>query len=342
MFRGQEIQPIIKKIFGEVRNYLTGEQVQVNCPKCQEEEGLAYPDDKFNLEINTTKRVFRCWKCDEPKFSGSLGRLIKTYGSNVDYALYKDYIGQFTNMVYSPDEDEDEQQFVVLPEEMILFSKMDTSNHEHLKAYTYLIVDRKLTNEQILKYRLGFCLTGKYAGRIIIPSYDNEGKLIYFVSRAFWSGLKPPYLNPKVDKDKIIFNEGYINWDSTVYLVEGVFDMFTLVNAVPQLGKTISKKMFYKLKEKKPNIVIALDPDAKKNAIEMFQKLSAIYVGEEEKIKFLNITGKYDIDEIRRYLGKSEIISKLYDAGKLEVEDYFMLKRGKSYGKNGKRRISYK
>ena len=87
---------------------------------------------------------------------------------------------------------------------------------------------------------------------------------------------------------------------------------------------------------------MALDPDAKKNAILMVQKLQAIYIGEEDKIKFVDIYGKYDIDEIRRKLGKSEIISKLYQARKLNVGDYLMLKRGKSYGKNGKRRISYR
>ena len=62
MVRGQEFHAIIQNVFGEVNGLQISEQLQVNCPYCQEREGLAYPDGKFNLEINTAKRKFRCWK----------------------------------------------------------------------------------------------------------------------------------------------------------------------------------------------------------------------------------------------------------------------------------------
>jgi hypothetical protein len=62
---------------------------------------------------------------------------------------------------------------------------MDSGNLEHFEAYNYLINDRKISREIILKYRLGFCTTGKYANRIIIPSYDAKGEINYFVSRTY-------------------------------------------------------------------------------------------------------------------------------------------------------------
>ena len=126
MIRGQEFHNIIQNIFGDVQGYLQSEQLQVNCPRCQEREGLSHPDGKFNLEINTAKRMFRCWKCDEPRFSGSLGRLVKMFGSHIDYDVYKSYAGIFHD--YDLNEDEKVYAPVKLPEEMIPFSQMESGN----------------------------------------------------------------------------------------------------------------------------------------------------------------------------------------------------------------------
>ena len=60
MIRGQEFHSIIENVFGDVQGLMQSEQIQVNCPQCQEREGLSEPDGKFNLEINTGKRMFRC------------------------------------------------------------------------------------------------------------------------------------------------------------------------------------------------------------------------------------------------------------------------------------------
>lgn len=81
--RGQEFHSIIQNVFGEVRGLHVSEQLQVNCPMCMERDGLSHPDGKFNLEISTgNKRVFRCWRCEDPKFSGSLRRLIRDFGKD--------------------------------------------------------------------------------------------------------------------------------------------------------------------------------------------------------------------------------------------------------------------
>jgi hypothetical protein len=342
MVRGQEFHSIIQNVFGDVNGLQVSEQVQVNCPHCQEREGLAYPDGKFNLEINTAKRMFRCWKCDEPKFSGSLGRLIRTFGTSIDYDLYKSYAGIYSDYSFEED-DEKEYVPVKLPEEMILFSQMEASNSEHFEAYNYMINVRMIPRDIILKYRLGFCTTGKYEKRIIVPSYDKNGEVNYFVARNYDIGdkKKKPYDNPRSDKDKIIFNEGYVNWDSTVYLVEGAFEMFSFpVNIIPMLGKTISSTLFLKLKELKPDIVVLLDPDAYKNAIELFYMLHNIYVGCEERVKLVKIPCEKDLDELRKNKGIDEVIKSLYTARGLTVDDYFINKLSKPYDKQGTRRYS--
>ncbi len=325
MVRGKEFHPIIERVFGDVRGYLEVEQIQVNCPRCQEKEDSSIPDGKFNLEINTAKRIFHCWKCDQPKFSGSLDRLIRIYGTKFDYDLYKDYGG---GEFHYDTEDEDEIVFVDLPTEFISFKNMNEFDSLHTEAYKYLLLERQISKEIMYKYKLGFCVEGKYEGRIIVPSYDKNGTLNYFLARAFRRGMKPPYLNPKQDKDKIIFNEGLINWDSTIYIVEGVFEMFSLpVNTVPMLGKTISKAMFMKLNEKKPQVVVLLDPDAFTSAIEMFQKLEGIYVGQEDKLRIVELKGKYDLDEIRRNKGIHVMNEHIRGARPLQLDDLFKIKK---------------
>lgn len=334
MVRGQEFHSIIQNIFGEANGLMHNEQIQVNCPRCQEREGLSSPDGKFNLEINTAKRMFRCWKCDEPRFSGSLGKLVRMTGSHSDFEMYKSYAG--IHQDYSYDDEEREYVQVKLPDEMIPFSKMDTSNPLHFEAYNYLVNDRKISRDIILRYRIGFCLTGKYANRIIIPSYDTSGEVSYFVGRYFGNEKKIkkklPYINPEADKDAIIFNEGLINWDSTVYLVEGAFEMLSFpVNIIPMLGKTLSTTLFMKLKELKPNVVVLLDPDAYKNSIELFYTLNTIYVGYEDRVKIIKLPTKDDLDELRKRKGIDEVIMSLYGARGLITDDYFIHKLNKPY-----------
>lgn len=334
MVRGHEFHSILQNIFEEVRGLNENEQLQVNCPRCQEREGLSHPDGKFNLEINTAKRMFRCWKCDEPRFSGSLGKLVRLFGSRIDYEVYKSYAGSFHD--YDIDEDQTEFIEVKLPDEMIGFSQMDVTNPEHFEAYNYLVNERKISRDVILKYRLGFCTTGRYAKRIIIPSYDKDGDVNYFVARYYGTDQKlrkhAPYRNPKADKDAIIFNEGLVNWDSTVYLVEGAFEMLSFpVNIVPMLGKTLSTTLFKKLKETKPEVVVLLDPDAYKNSIELYYTLSTIYIDCEERVKIVKLPTNEDLDELRKNQGLDEVIKALYGARGLTVDDYFIHNLRKPY-----------
>lgn len=331
MIRGYEFHTVIENVFSDVQNIGISEQIQVNCPRCQERDDLPYPDGKYNLEINTNKRIFRCWKCDEPKFSGSLGSLIKMYGTSIDYKVYTSFAKSY-NDYYKDNNSSEIETIVALPTEMIFFSDMEVGDKEHFKAYNYLVNDRLIERDLILKFNLGFCTYGKYSNRIIFPSYDINGCVNYFVARTYDSKNKIPYKNPKANKDTVVFNEGLINWDSTVYLVEGVFDMLSLPNSIPLLGKTIPYALYRVLKKRKPNIVLVLDPDAYKNAIEIFFTLKNVYVGYEDRIRIIKLPDNKDIDEIRREYGYDRIIDILYHAKTLTNEDYF-IKKMNSYGR---------
>jgi len=330
-----ELNSLIERIFDDVKNS-GGEQVQVNCPRCQDRDDLSEPDGKYNLEINFRKRKFRCWKCDEPFFSGDLKYLIREFGNVDDINEYKEY--EENNIDFFINEEEKVViQHVELPPEFIPFSSIDTSNPQHMEAYNALVLERKVDYKTAIKFRLGFCIEGRYSKKFVIPSYDANGRLNYFASRSYDKYAKNKHDNLKSSKDAIIFNEGYIDWDSTVYLVEGSFDFLSFnINTIPILGKVLGEKLFFKLKEKKPDIIVILDPDAWRNAMALYQQLLTIYYDCEDKVKIveLDVSGlnekgkmiKYDLDELKRFKGISAVVEEIKKARQLNDDDYLRIK----------------
>ena len=127
---------------------------------------------------------------------------------------------------------------------------------------------RGITREDIIKYNIGYCDSGHYANRIIIPSYDSDNRLNYFIARSVYDEEKFKYKNPPVSKNVIMF-ENQINWDEPITLVEGVFDAISVKrNVIPILGKFIPKILndtIYKKGVK--SIKILLDKDAQQQAL---------------------------------------------------------------------------
>ena len=57
----------------------------------------------------------------------------------------------------------------------------------------------------ILKYQIGYCEKGRYANKIIIPTYNADGVLDYFVARSFEKEPSRKYDAPSSDKNIIGF-----------------------------------------------------------------------------------------------------------------------------------------
>jgi len=125
---------------------------------------------------------------------------------------------------------------------------------------------RGITKIDLQKYKLGFCDDGIYGNRVIIPSYDENGILNYFVGRSFMGGGMK-YKNPNVSRDIVPF-DWFIAWSYPIVLCEGVFDAISIrTNAIPMLSKKPSNSLLRKIFEKQvKTIYIALDNDAKKDA----------------------------------------------------------------------------
>ena len=159
------------------------------------------------------------------------------------------------------DKPEVEEIFIDLPEEFISLTGKQQSRLS-LSARTYL-KNRGITQQDIVWWKNGYCPDGEYKNRIVIPSFDLEGKVNYFIARNY-AGNWNKYLNPASKKD-FIFNELYLDWNKDITIVEGAFDAIVAGNAIPLLGSTLREDsyIFQKIVAKCGKVFIALDSDAK-------------------------------------------------------------------------------
>ena len=273
------------------QHYESKGQISFDCPVCADEKGLDSGDGKGNLEINYGRHVYKCWACSETHGThGPLGKLFDQYATKGQKKVY--------NLI-KPEELKQEdvrRPKLRLPEGFTTFKDSNSRFIPHIEAYRYL-TSRGVTDEMIEKYNIGYTVNGDFAYRIIIPSYNLDGQLNYFVARS-WVPKKMKYKNPSVPKDEIIFNEGRIDWDKDIFLCEGAFDSFFLDNSIVMLGKKMSKLLFETLYAKaNKNIIICCDGDAFEDGIRVYAELNGgrLY----NKIKIVKLPLDKDVCDLR-------------------------------------------
>lgn len=310
---------ILESFLGETRkhNEDTG-QVAFDCPACSEELGMPEGDGKGNLEINYNKGVFKCWSCQETNhMHGPVTRLLKRYGTP---KILRDYL------LIKPDADsiiakEHIDVVVTLPDGYKKLSECTSKDFKANLALNYLY-KRGITDKIIKEFDIGYTIKGTYFNRIIIPSYDADGKLNYFIARWFSSEYnKLKYLNPTAEKQEIVFNEKKVNWDATIYLVEGVFESLIIPNSIPLLGKYVSENLLGLLHDKScGNVVIVLDGDAFEDSKNLYRQLN--FGNLYGRIMVVRCPEKYDPSLIYQNLGVNGIVSLLKNIEKINWLDY--------------------
>jgi len=284
---GEIIVELLQDLFGkEKQHYRNKGQIAFNCPVCD------YDKNKGNLEINYNQHVFKCWSCgDVNEMKGPLGKLIDQYANKKQKKIYS---------VFKPEETttkEVKKPKLRLPESFVKFSDSSPIYPVRRQAYNYL-QSRGIGDDIIEKYGIGFCDTGSHSGRIVVPSYNNNDELTYYIARSWDPRSKSKYKNPEAEKDKIIFNERLIDWNKDIYLVEGVFDSFFLDNSIAMLGKHMSDLLFNSIYTKSNGfIIVALDGDAFKDAVKIYRTLNGgkLY----GKIKILKLPEDKDICDLK-------------------------------------------
>ena len=266
---------------------------------------------KPKLQINIRNYNWHCWVSN--KGGRSLFQLFKKIGAS-DKQF--DELRKLVDDEYwsAPRTKKTEIKSVFLPKEYKpLWNGGSSVVKTHALNYLH---KRNVTDSDILKYNIGYCDEGMYSNRIIIPSYDSEGELNFFVGRDFYSS-NMKYRNSPTSKDVIGF-ELFINWDEPIILVEGPLDAITVKrNCIPLFGKNIMPNLYKKiLNNNVKTIYICLDSDAMSDSLNIVEKLLKeeidIYlmkldkkdpneVGFETFIHSMNETKKMDFSNLIRY-----------------------------------------
>ena len=259
----EEKEKIIKSVLG--RNYSSGKELLFHCPFCNHH--------KKKLSVNVDKGVFKCWICD--KSGSSLGYIVNKFGSSKDREHWKKFettvdVSSYEDLFSPPDKPV--EQRIDLPKEFVSLTGK-TTHKGHFAALRYLR-ERGITRDDIMRWKIGYCAEGEFAGRVIIPSFNKDGWVDYYVARS-WGYEWHRYKNPPVSRD-IIFNELYLNWDEEIVIVEGVFDAIKAGNAIPLLGSTLREGsvIFEALVKNNARVLLALDADAQRKSRSIARILS--------------------------------------------------------------------
>ena len=268
---------LLESVLGTSKS--SGNEHTFSCPYCNHH--------KKKLVINVATEKWHCWVCGTKGIGVS--RIFKKLKAYDKIPL----LSKFSKIKISSKLDKKEH--VSLPMEFIPMVNGNISSPEFRNAANYL-KKRGLNKVDVLRHNIGYCESGPYSGMIIIPSYDKDGVLNYFVGRSYYDTTFK-HKNPKVSKDIIGF-ELLINWKENVNICEGVFDAITIgENTIPIFGKFLPKQLKLKLKEKSVNRVnIVLDNDARKEALE----LSEYLISEGIDVRMVDIPNDTDPNELGR------------------------------------------
>ena len=234
----------------------SNDNIAFNCPFCNHH--------KKKMEIDIVTQHWHCWVCN------AAGRKLAVLFRKLN--VQREKISKLIQLVdeveYKPSKTSTDTPVLHLPEGYRPLWDLDSTSPEYRNAVYYL-KGRGIDIYDILRYRIGYCRKGPYSGKIIIPSYDENASLNYFVARAYYHEDKWKHKNPPTSKDIVGF-ELHINWNMPIVLVEGAFDAIAIKrNAIPLFGKTISNTLKKRIVEKGvKQIYICLDQDAKKQALE--------------------------------------------------------------------------
>ena len=251
-----ELVKLLEKVLYPSYEMKGGEHA-FHCPFCNHH--------KKKLQVNFETQKWHCWVCNQGGHKiGILLRKINAPKQIISEVL--NILGDYKGV--KNEKEEVTEYNVSLPQcYKPLWKKTDDPLYKNAIHY---LRQRGIGGIDILRYSIGYCTSNGYSNRIIIPSYDCDGKLNYFMARDMFPNSKFKYKNPPMSKDTVGF-ELFINWKEPIILCEGIFDAIAIRNnAIPLFGKFPSKTLVMRLVEKQvKKVYVALDEDARKDAVKL-------------------------------------------------------------------------
>lgn len=299
-----EVKHIIDEHLGSSMQHKKSGEISYYCPFCNHH--------KRKLQVNINTQKWHCWTCDS-KGQTITSLLRKSNAPNQSYQKIKEIYGDnnFSN------KNNFSRELVGLPEHYKpLYIPQSTPDYKN--ALHYAMQVRGLTPMDILRYEVGYCEQGPYAGMLIIPSYNDHNMINYYVGRSFYDNATIKHKNPPVTKDIIGFHN-QINWKEPIIIVEGAFDAIaTKRNAIPLFGKIILSTLRNKiLTEKVQKLYLSLDTDAFKSSVKEIE----YFMNNGIEVYLVNLPGK-DPSEA----GYASMIEAMSRAKKVDFFDLITFK----------------
>lgn len=247
-----EVKYVLDNHLGSSLHHQKEGEISYFCPFCSHY--------KRKLQVNLHTQKWHCWVCNS-KGQTLKSLLKKSNAPAQSYSKIKEIYGDVTTK-----REYNSKDLVGLPEYYKpLWISQNTPDYKN--ALHYALNTRKLTPMDILRYQVGYCEQGPYAGMLIVPSFNKSNMINYYVGRSYYNATIA-HKNPPVSKDIIGF-ESQINWKEPITIVEGVYDAIaTKRNAIPLFGKIILRTLRNKiLTEGVERLYLALDKDAFKDSI---------------------------------------------------------------------------
>lgn len=270
------------------------EEIQVCCPFCPPH----YQDGKTKLNINFNKNVYHCWRCNA---SGRAVNLLKKY-ANINQNELFDYMFDPDNMQFTSKNNIKSTDIPDIFDYDNISNKIIDNDLYNAKEY---LNNRGISDIAIKYYdiRVGRSNT-LFKHRVIVPTYDNYGNVVYFVARLYCKTDDPrKYLNsPGSNKSEHVWNLNHAKENDTIIICEGCFsgisaDRIENMTAVCTYGKFISNKQAKLIAEKHPKeIIMSLDGDVPyEELVNNINILKNYYYG---KISYISIPDKKDPNDL--------------------------------------------
>lgn len=251
--------------------------------KCPDPMCVSHRRGRLKLYINVRQGVGLCFRCE---VYYSLLDIVREY-ELCSYDKARDIVYDWEGITIPKDgvlsvlrstETASNQNLVSEPPPHLDLPLEFVPVRDEIDCPLYILT--RMTYDTAIKYRVGYCMTGMYDNRMIIPVYMPDG-LRGFVARYM---LAKPKKRKKVrypsgmKTSLCLFNYPNGRKHKQVVLVEGAIDAIAGgLNYMAMFGTNISNEQIRLLKNSAAkDIVLMFDPDARAKALKRAMRLQKI------------------------------------------------------------------
>jgi hypothetical protein len=184
---------------------------------------------------------------------------------------------------------------IPLPDEFVFY--------EHARAKPGYFHTRGIDMRRARRYALGFCRTGYYRHRLVVPVMSMH-KVVFFVARYMRTvpptGVKKVVYPVGAKPSRFLFNYDRAKHGHRIIVVEGVFDAMAIGDeAVATFGTHLSThQLELLLKTAASELIIMWDADAITKAYDLAERLSEFW-SPVRVVKLARDPDEHTRDELR-------------------------------------------